>query len=239
MVLFGTISLLVLSAQAEPAPRTTPVAPLPSPTPAPTPPPDGSDGASDPLGLGLALGPAWRPAGTNDGGQAHVVGYSLQVELSYRYLTLASGLELGAGFHFSHERYSRCARWGSLVGAGGGGSCLADALLRHGDFLALQSVGLRFARLRPHATLGAGITLAELVMPGSGDAPVAQATRLVIRPAVGVSWRLRPDLDLAVELAHTFLLRSPRREIAGQSRADFTSRQTLAFWVIYAPSLPE
>ncbi len=221
MLLLNLASLLVL-AQAEPAP------------------PPSAEGeapvvAGPAFRLGLAVGPAWRFGGATDP-LPRALGVTLQAAFSYRYLTLGDRFELGTGFHFSHQRYSKCAAWLDVVGTSAS-SCLRKAYVRHGDFLALQTLAMPLGVWRPQVGLGVGFGLAEQLAPDAGDAPPVQGTRLAVRASLGVARKLLPEMDLALELSHSALVRGPRRDLGAGRRAVFPGRQAISIWVIYVPDL--
>jgi hypothetical protein len=226
----GTICLLLLGAQAEPAPGGAPPTAAPAAPVEESPPP-----ASPRLRIGIGLGMAWRPG--SNAAAAPALGGSLHMALSYRYLTFGGQGELATGFQFNHERYSRCDALGDAVGSGDG-SCLSDPYVRHGDFLALQTLAFRLARWRPQVSLAAGFSLAERV-PTGPTSPEVRATRLALRGSLGVARQILSEMELALELAHTSLVRSPRATVGGQELPIFIGRQTLALWVVYVPKLDD
>jgi hypothetical protein len=234
MVLLSAIFLSLSLCQAEPAPPAAlPPTPVPSPTPAQEAP---AEEEPLPFRFGLALGPAWRP-GESRTGSPKTSGYVLNAAFAYRYLQLGI-VDLEVGFQFTHQVFWKCASWSRLLpGAPGGGSCLGRTLVRHGDFMALQTGTLDLGAWRPQVALAGGITLAEMLMPDSNDRPAAQTTRPVLRVALSLERRLSPELGLALELAHTILFFGPRRPVDGRSRPLFPDRQALSLWVTYTPEL--
>jgi hypothetical protein len=233
MALLSTIVLSLFVCQAEPAPPAPPAAPT-TPVPSPTPAAEVEEPPL-PIRFGLALGPAWRPFESR-AGSPRTRGYALNAAFAYRYWQIGRA-ELEVGFQFSHQIYWKCAGWSRLLPWAAGGSCVGRTLVRHGDFMALQTGALNLGAWRPQIALAGGISLAELLMPDSNDRPAAQTTRPVLRVALSLERRLRPELGLALELAHTFLFLGPRRPVEGRSRPVFPDRQALSLWVTYTPEL--